>query len=131
MAVGSRSTPLRDTEGSVHWLRLKQHAPRLPDLSFESVFSIRIVRVSGFLVEPIQRIQSQRARVVMSAHRLRAVRSAASARVKSTGTLGSGHCVIGVIARDTESSASALAALSIVSLTLNQWLPLPSGSSAV
>jgi hypothetical protein len=82
-AVGSRSTPLRDTEGSVHWLRLKQHAARLPDLSLESVFSIRIVRVSGFLVEPFQRIQSQRASGVMSIHRLPAFTSAASARAKS------------------------------------------------
>ena len=82
-ADGSRSTPLRDTEGSVHWLRLKQHAARLPDLSFESVFSIRIIRVSGFLVEAIQRIQSQRARGVMSIHRLRAFASAASARARS------------------------------------------------
>ena len=81
--VGSRSTPLRDTEGSVHWLRLKQHAVRLPDLSFESVFDIRSVRVSGFLVEPIQRIQSQRARGVMSVHRSPAFGSAARARAKS------------------------------------------------
>src|SRR6516162_7441644 len=76
-AVDSSSTPLRDTDGSVHWLRLKQHAARLPDLSLDSVFSIRIVRVSGFLVEPIQRIQSQRASGEMSIHRLRAVESAA------------------------------------------------------
>src|SRR5215471_19668033 len=82
-AVGSSSTPLRDTEGSVHWLRLKQHTARLPDLSLENIFSIRMVRVSGFLVEPIQRIQSQRASGVMSVHRLRAFASAASARAKS------------------------------------------------
>jgi hypothetical protein len=72
VGVGSRSTPLCDIEGSVHWLRSKQQAARFPDLSFESVFSIRIVRVSRFLVEPIQRIQSQRARGVMSSHNLRA-----------------------------------------------------------
>jgi hypothetical protein len=34
-------------------------------------------------------------------------------------------------AMDTESPTFALAALSIVSLTLNQWLPIPSGSSGV
>jgi len=41
---------------------------RFPDLSFDSVFSIRIARVSRLLVEPIQRIQSQRATGVMSNH---------------------------------------------------------------
>jgi len=61
VGVGSRSTPLRDIKGSVHWLRSKQQAARFPDLSFESVFSIRIARVSRFLVERIQGIQSQRA----------------------------------------------------------------------
>jgi len=49
---------------------LKQQAARFPDLSFESVFSIRIARVSRFLVAPIQRIQSQRATGVMSIHNL-------------------------------------------------------------
>src|SRR6185295_4167924 len=127
--VGSRSTPLRDIEGSVHWLRLKQQAARFPDLSFESVFSIRIARVSRFLVEPIQRIQSQRATGVMSIHNLRACGSDASASAKSTGTLGSGQSAIGSSVTDTESPTSALAALSIVWLTLNQWLPVPSGSS--
>src|SRR5215472_4216660 len=70
--VGSRSTPLCDIEGSVHSLRLKQQAARFPDLSFESVFSTRIARVAGFLVEPIQRIQSQRATGVISIHTPRA-----------------------------------------------------------
>jgi hypothetical protein len=108
---------------------LKQQAARFPDLSFESVFSIRIARVSRFLVEPIQRIQSQRATGVMSNHILRAGGSDASACAKSAGTLGSGHSVSGSSATDTESPTSALAALSMVLLTLNQWLPIPSGSS--
>ncbi len=101
----------------------------MPDLSFESVFSIRIVRVSRFLVEPIQRIQSQRATGVMSIHSLRIFGSEANASAKSAGTLGSGHRAIGSTATDTESPTSALAALSTVLLTLNQWLPIPSGSS--
>jgi hypothetical protein len=128
-SAGSRSTPLRDIKGSVHWLRLKQQAARFPDLSFESAFSIRIARVSGFLVEPIQRIQSQRATGVMSIHNLYTCRSDANASARSAGNFGSGHSAIGASATDTESPTSALAALSKVLLTLNQWLPVPSGSS--
>jgi hypothetical protein len=108
---------------------LKQQAARFPDLSFESVFSIRIARVSRFLVEPIQRIQSQRATGVMSIHNLRASGSDANASAKSAGTLGSGQSAIGSTATDTESPTSAPAALTMVLLTLNQWLPMPSGSS--
>jgi len=108
---------------------LKQQAARFPDRSFESVFSIRIARVSWFLVEPIQRIQSQRATGVMSIHNLRASGSDANASAKSAGTLGSGQSAIGSTATDTESPTSAPAALSMVLLTLNQWLPIPSGSS--
>jgi len=108
---------------------LKQQAARFPDLSFESVFSIRIVRVSRFLVEPIQRIQSQRATGVMSIHNRRACGSDASAFAKSAGTLGSGHGAIGSIATDTESPTAAPVASSIVCVTVNQWLPIPSGSS--
>jgi hypothetical protein len=121
---------LRDIEGSVHRLRSKQQAARFPDRSFDSVFSIRIVRVSRLLVEPIQRIQSQRATGVMSIHNLPACGSDASASARSAGTLGSGHRVIGSSATDTASPAAAFAAVSIVLLTLNQWLPIPSGSSA-
>jgi hypothetical protein len=108
---------------------LKQQAARFPDLSFESVFSIRIARVSGFLVDPIQRIQSQRARGVISVQTLRARGSEASALPKSAGISGSGHVTIGSISMDTLSPTVALAASSIVPLTLNQWLPFPSGSS--
>ena len=116
-------------EGSVHSLRLKQQAARFPDLSFESVFSIRIVRVSGFLVERIQRIQSQRATGVMSIHTPRASGSDARASARSAGTLGSGHSAIGSIATETESPIPTLAALSIARVIPNQWLPFPSGSS--
>src|SRR3984893_11269857 len=103
-----------------------QQAARFPDLSFESVFSIRIARVSRFLVEPIQRIQSQRANGVMFIHNPRACGSDANASVKSAGTLGSGHSASGSSVTDTESPTSALAALSMALLTLNQWLPIPS-----
>jgi hypothetical protein len=108
---------------------LKQQAARFPDLSFEHVFSIRIARVARFLVEPIQRIQSQRANGVMSIHNPRACGSDANASAKSAGTLGSGHSASGSSATDTESPSSTLAALRIALLTLNQWLPTPSGSS--
>jgi hypothetical protein len=61
--VGSRSTPLRDIEGSVHWLRLKQQAARFPDLSFASVFSIRIARghhTRGALgLDPLDRLDQK------------------------------------------------------------------------
>jgi hypothetical protein len=110
---------------------LKQQAARFPDLSFESVFSIRIVRVSRFLVEPIQRIQSQRARGVISNHMRRTGGSDASAFAKSPGTFGSGQSAIGSSATEMVSPTFALADLSIVSLTLNQWLPIPSGSKGV
>jgi len=89
------------------------------------------MRVSRFLVEPIQRIQSQRDRGVMSNHIARTFGSDASACAKSAGTFGSGHNAIGSSATDTESPASTLAALSKVLLTLNQWLPIPSGSSGI
>jgi hypothetical protein len=129
--AGSSRTPLRDNDGSVHWLRSQQQAARFPDLSFERVLSIRIARVSGFLVAPIQRIQSQRARGVMSSHTVRTCGLDASAFARSAGTSGSGHCVSGSSATDTESPTCALAPSSNVLSTLNQWLPIPSGSSGV
>lgn len=55
------STPLFDTAGSQHMLRLKQQGRRSPDFNFEAATSIRRLRVSDDLVEPIHRIQSQRA----------------------------------------------------------------------
>jgi len=57
----------------------------LPDPTFESVLSIR-VRVAGFLVDRIQRIQSQRAKAVMSIHALRACGTDASAFLSSPGS---------------------------------------------
>jgi hypothetical protein len=128
--LGSRSTPLCDTEGSVHRERLKQHGLRCPALSFEHATSIRRLRVSGCLVEPIQRIQSQRAIGVISIHRVRACGSAARAFFKSAGSLGSGQSLVGSIASITVSPAFAPAASRMVLSILNQWLPLPSGSSA-
>ncbi len=111
-------------------VRLKQHGLRFPALNFESVVSIRRLRVSGFFVEPIQRIQSQRAIGVISIHRVFACGEEARAVFKSSGTLGSGHSLAGSIASDTVSSTSTLADSRMVLSTLNQWLPLPSGSSA-
>ena len=125
-----KSTPLFDTLGSVQRVRLKQHGLRFPALSIANVFSIRRLRVSGFLVEPIQRIQSQRAIGVISIHRVFACGVATRAVFKSSGILGSGQTLAGSIASVTVSPAAALMALRMTLLTLNQWLPLPSGSSA-
>jgi hypothetical protein len=49
---------------------LKQHGLRSPPLSFVNAVSIRRLRVSDCLVEPIQRIQSQRAPGVISIHKV-------------------------------------------------------------
>src|SRR5258707_3171571 len=122
VCVGSRSTPLFDTEGSVQRVRLKQHGLRSPALSFEHAVSIRRLRVSGCLVEPIQRIQSQRAIGVISIQRVCASGAAASAFFKSAGTLGSDHSLTGSIANVTVSPTSALMALLMALSTLNQWL---------
>src|SRR5438876_3903293 len=95
VSAGSRSTPFFDAKGSVHMLRLKQHGLRIPDLSFENATSIRLLRVSCCAVALIQRIQSQRAIVVQSIHRLCACGSAARALFKSSGTWGSVHSLAG------------------------------------
>ncbi len=124
--VGSRSTPLLDTSGLVHELRLKQHGLRFPAFIFDNATPIRFLRVSEFFVEPIQRTQSQRALGVMSIHVDCAVGAEVRAFFKSAGTLGSGHSLMGSIAIVTLSpSAPARMFFS----TLSQWLPLPSGSS--
>src|SRR3989338_7813177 len=107
-------------------VRLKQQGLRSPALSFENTTSIRLLRVSDCLVEPIQRIQSQRAIGVISNQKVYIFGSAASAFFKSAGISGSGHTLLGSIASSTVSPTLALAALSIASLTLNQWLPIPS-----
>lgn len=131
ICVGSSSTPLFDTVGSVHRLRFQQHGLRSPLLSFEHATSIRRLRVSCRLVARIQRIHSQRAIGVTFFHRACASGTAARALIKSAGTSGSGHSFIGSISSDTSSPALAPAPLSRRSSTLNQWLHLPSGSSGV
>src|SRR3989344_2096143 len=127
VCVGSRSIPLFDTDGSVHKALLKQHGFFSPFLSFEHATSIRFLRVSGCLVDLIQRIQSQRAIGVILFHKVRACGEEVRAFFKSAGTFGSDHSLTGSISSIT---VSAPAALCMVLSILNQWLPLPSGSSA-
>jgi len=129
-SLGSRSTPLFDTAGSVQRLRLKQHGLRAPALSFEQATSIRRFRVSGCLVARIHRIQSQRAIGVISIHSLCTCGLSIRALCKSAGASGSGHAFIGSIASVTVSPGAAPAASSMAVSTLSQWLLLPSGSSA-
>ena len=105
--VSSRSTPFFDTEGSQQRLRLKQHGLRSPALSFEHATSIRRRRVSGCLVERIQRIQSQRAIGVIFIQRVCTGGEAIRAVCKSSGTVGSGHSFVGSIASATVSPAAA------------------------
>src|SRR3990167_11539334 len=115
-----RRTPLFDTDGSVHMLRLKQHGLRSPAISFEHAISIRRMRVSGCFVDPIQRIQSQRAIGVISVHRVCACWTPARAVFTSSGTLGSGHSLVGLITNLTVSPLSAPAPSSIALSTFNQ-----------
>jgi hypothetical protein len=46
----------------------QQHGRRIPPFSFESAFSIRIIRVSSFFADVTQHIHSLRARGVISSH---------------------------------------------------------------
>ena len=131
VCIGSMSIPFFETSGSVHWLRLKQHGLRSPALSFDNATSIRRLRVSRLLVARIQRSQSQRAIVVSFTHKAFACGSDASALFKSVGTSGSGHALDGSTAIVTVLRASISAALCKPESTLNQWLPLPSGSSTI
>src|SRR3989344_5685698 len=121
------STPLFDTDGSVHMLRLKQHGLFSPFLSFEHATSIRFLRVSGCFVDLIQRIQSQRAIGVILFHKVCACGEEVRVFFKSAGTFGSGHSLTGSISSITVSAPTTLC---MVLSILNQWLPLPSGSSA-
>src|SRR5918996_356956 len=105
--VGSRSTPLFDTEGSVQRLRLKQHGLRSPALSFEQATSIRRLRVSGCFVALIQRIQSYFAFGVIFIQRECACGAAKRASFKSAGISGSIHSLVGVISSVTVSPAAA------------------------
>jgi hypothetical protein len=118
--------PLFETDVSEHKLRLKQHGLRFPDLSIAQAFSILLFRVSGCLVERIQRIQSQRECGVISFHTLYAVGTAVKAFLKSVGRFGSNHSLIGSITISMVSPAHALVDFSMDWLNLSQWLPLPS-----
>jgi hypothetical protein len=125
------STPFFETSGSVHRLRLKQHGLRSPALSFDNATSMRRLRVSWLLVERIQRSQSQRAIGVIFVYRAFACGSAARALFKSAGASGSGHSFDGSNAIVTALPASPPTASHRSESTLNQWLPLPSGSSTI
>src|SRR5438046_1557107 len=97
LKISDLRTPLFDTSGTVHSVRLKQHGLLFPALNFENVTSIRRLRVSEFFVAPIQRIQSQRAMGVISIQSVCAFESVSRAFLKSVGTLGSGHSLVGSI----------------------------------
>src|SRR3989344_8561156 len=133
--VGTRSAPLFDREGSEHRLRLKQQGRRIPLLSLSSATFICFWRVSEVLTARIHRIQSQRARGVISFHKASAVGETNSAFFKSSGTSGSIHSLVGSSETCTVSPAAAEAASSNFLSGENQWLGffpgpyLPSGSS--
>src|SRR3989344_531683 len=63
----------------------QQHGLRIPPLSFEIPFLIRIFLVSAFLPEVTQQIHSLRASGVMSSHTARAAGAAVIAFRKSPG----------------------------------------------
>src|SRR3989344_4789419 len=65
----------------------QQQGLRIPLLSFERVFSIRILLVSAFLPDVTQHIHSLRASGVISSHTARATGVAIRAFRKSSGTL--------------------------------------------
>src|SRR3989344_7036850 len=65
----------------------QQQGLRIPPLSFESVFLIRIRRVCTFLPEMTQQIHSLRASGVMSSHNARTFPEEVSAFRKSSGIL--------------------------------------------
>src|SRR3990167_7074728 len=65
----------------------QQQGLRIPPLSFESAFSIRILLVSAFLPETTQQIHSFRASGVMSFHTARAAGIEARVFRKSSGNL--------------------------------------------
>src|SRR5215813_654166 len=92
---GSRRVQLCDTSGSLQRLRLKQQGRRIPLLSLSSATSICFWRVSGVLTARIQRIQSQRASVVISCHTASAIGDDASVFFKSSGTSGSIQSLLG------------------------------------
>src|SRR3989344_1372674 len=65
----------------------QQQGRRIPPLSFESAFLIRIPLVSSFLPETTQQIHSLRASGVMSSHTARAAGVSIRALRKSSGIL--------------------------------------------
>jgi len=107
----------------------------MPLLSLSSATSICFWRVSGVLTARIQRIQSQRARGVISCHKASAFGDVANACFKSPGTSGSIQSLLGSSETWTVSPAFAEAASSSFLSGLNQWLDpfpgayRPSGSS--
>src|SRR5215216_4803740 len=133
--IGSRSTQLCDTSGSLQRLRLKQQGRRIPLLSLSSATSICFWRVSGVLTARIQRIQSHRASGVISFHNASAFGDVANAFFTSSGTSGSIHSLVDSSETCTVSPAFAQASSSTFLSGLNQWLGfcpgayLPSGSS--
>src|SRR4051812_31429173 len=88
-------------------LRLKQHGLRSPAVSLENAVSIRRLRVSNLLVEPIQRIHSQRAIGVISIHRFCTLGLPLRAPLRSAGTAGSGHSLVDSTASFTASPTAA------------------------
>src|SRR5579872_520898 len=112
VCVGSRSTQLCDTSGSLQRLRLKQHGLLMPLLSFDRATSICFWRVSRVLTARIQRIQSQRALGVISFHKASAFGEVTKAFLKSSGTSGSIHSLVGSIETRTVSPAFAEASSS-------------------
>lgn len=79
---------------------------------------MRIFLVSGFLVELIQRIQSQRAVGVMSNQISLALVSVFKASCRSSGMFGSDHFLVASISKIVD--LSVLMALLIVLSILNQ-----------
>lgn len=65
----------------------QQHGLRIPPLSFESAFSIRMALVSAFLPDVTQQIHSLRASGVMSSHTARAAGAPISSFRKSFGSV--------------------------------------------
>src|SRR5690606_10425767 len=109
--------------------RSKQQARRWPEASLSQAVAMRLTRVSAFLPELIQWIQSRRATAVMSSQVARAAGLPDSALRRSAGSSGSGSRATGVSTSGTVSPAAAPAASRRARSTFSQWLPRPSGAS--
>src|SRR3546814_15383544 len=79
--------------------RSKQQARRMPEASLSQAVSMRLTRVSAFLPEMIQAIQSRRATGVMSVQVAFAAGLAVSAFRRPAGTSGPGSFPPGEIGR--------------------------------